>query len=1168
MALNKILRITIMKNIVSRLSGALCLFLFMVPSLFAQQLKVNNVWVGYTGTTDPYCTVDIDSTSANNKSSIELGDAAAAIEFDSPYWNPETLSGGVHTYPGACLSLCMNIQCITTDSIGGFAINDASFEIFKYEAGTNPLDTSSAPPIKTIFITDMQKWCRFDDTSYRNKLQDLGNACVAWDGSYNLNGDFGKTNGYFGFRAKVTANSVTTAGSQVDIEQTTAYPGENQAPVHIDVVDIHQVVSSATAVGSTTKVAAQPYNIIYQLSKDATASVRILDAGREYSDGTFPVVRTVVNDKARVGEGSTTSPVTNGDYWTGRNDNGMIVPSGSYMYRIDAGGYDGYGADTAEFYKDSIALDPLQITDLGTKALGNLATSQAVISYTLTEDATVFVQIYSPGTSLVNLNNDGYIDASNTAHKYYGTGDVFYSTDTNMAHPSDYDNVKPLRTIIEHKTGRSRVNTYWDGRDEDGNFVDDGDYVYAIYAELTSTGSITCSGTSACAVGDDISWKAITTKETDVGTISVSRGDPLTWNIPSSTVIGSSPTVSSLNPFYFKYTPVRDVNVTLNIIDKSSSTVRTLVDNQVRAAGYTQTEIWDGKDDSGNFIITSSVPYYAELTAADDFGRTFRTTVGLSVNLYRTTDVSVTGIDSANASAKVSYVSSQAMYRNFTIFDKTYTVETDSSAANIINSAPANKYYPFIVRNENGTQVNDPDYVYQVSGDIPARNTMTEVWDGRDLNSYLSKDGSYPFVLVTSSTYNTGTDPSTGKKNIVYPPDRVYGTIQVSRGKISITSFQIVPTTPTLTNTTESDVELPPYTIAYTTSRDAYVSVDVLDSDSSKICARVLGTSDSSYMEYREGSTPHLEYWDAKGYKPESGSGCTEGHFAPNGNYIFRVSAVDINKDWTTTTTEQIEKYVEPLQIYDVAVGAVDSNSSGVISYQVSEPMKVMTLICASSTTIADSAYYCGDADNTKLVKRIVSVRPSRTVINESWDGTDYQGSKVGAGSYPFRIVASTTSSDIVSATGEVSDTDHLIFDGLGSVTIPVNYESDSTQICPDFASGSFFAPNPYKDQDSLAKGWFKIPITADGKLIISIYNLAGDLIYKWQKSDLSSGTVIGGSSSNCDGTIQMGDGGCWPKVNNAGKKVSRGVYFAVLRFEEKQGAGNICQTVKKILIP
>jgi len=42
----------------------------------------------------------------------------------------------------------------------------------------------------------------------------------------------------------------------------------------------------------------------------------------------------------------------------------------------------------------------------------------------------------------------------------------------------------------------------------------------------------------------------------------------------------------------------------------------------------------------------------------------------------------------------------------------------------------------------------------------------------------------------------------------------------------------------------------------------------------------------------------------------------------------------------------------------------------------------------------------------------------------------------------------------------------------------------------------------------------------------------------------------------------------CWPKVNSYGRTVAPGVYFAVIRFEATEGTRDVCQTIKKILIP
>ena len=92
--------------------------------------------------------------------------------------------------------------------------------------------------------------------------------CAAWDGSYEIAGEFGKSNGDFGFRATVATdvpgdNIIT---DKITFNSTIAYPGMNQIPIQVDVTNVHAVRSTPTVVGNITAVAAQPYTFAYRLS--------------------------------------------------------------------------------------------------------------------------------------------------------------------------------------------------------------------------------------------------------------------------------------------------------------------------------------------------------------------------------------------------------------------------------------------------------------------------------------------------------------------------------------------------------------------------------------------------------------------------------------------------------------------------------------------------------------------------------------------------------------------------------------------------------------------------------------------------------------------------------------------------------------------------------------
>ncbi|MEA3306454.1 MAG: gliding motility-associated C-terminal domain-containing protein, partial [Elusimicrobiota bacterium] len=120
---------------------------------------------------------------------------------------------------------------------------------------------------------------------------------------------------------------------------------------------------------------------------------------------------------------------------------------------------------------------------------------------------------------------------------------------------------------------------------------------------------------------------------------------------------------------------------------------------------------------------------------------------------------------------------------------------------------------------------------------------------------------------------------------------------------------------------------------------------------------------------------------------------------------------------------------------------------------------------------------------------------------------------------------------------------------------IPVT-KGVSADICGEFENQSFFAPNPYAGTD----GYFKIRVPIDSDISLKIYNIAGDLIFKDEFTGQAHDTSVSGS---CGSGYY-----CWPKVNSSGNTVTHGVYYYVLRLKGTQGGREVCQTVKKILIP
>ena len=309
------------------------------------------------------------------------------------------------TFTNVCnsaLFLCATVGYGNADSTSStpIPIDQLSFEIFKFTETTNPLDPASAPPLRTFFVDSPGYLSGNGCTS--QSCGPLGPFCVLWDANINVQGEFGQTNGDHGFRAPVQ-NNQTGASGNIQITAIRAYPGGatldalngtvSQLPITVDVTNVHAVRSSATLVGSITQVFAQPYNITYRLSKDATTFLSILD-----STPPFPVIRTILPGTPRVGEGIVNGGLTNGDSWDGRDDHGQLVQPGVYMAVLQAFSRDQFGDDLSLPTTREMSIDPLQITDIRIQPLLELSTSVAVLDYILTEPSTVFIDIYPPST--------------------------------------------------------------------------------------------------------------------------------------------------------------------------------------------------------------------------------------------------------------------------------------------------------------------------------------------------------------------------------------------------------------------------------------------------------------------------------------------------------------------------------------------------------------------------------------------------------------------------------------------------------------------------------------------------------------------------------------------------------------------------------------------------
>ncbi len=1016
------------------------------------------------------------------------------------------------------------------------ALDEIQFQLFKFQDGSNPLDETSTPPLRTFFI-DVPGTATNADPTVPNGGATA--ACVMWDGSANIQGEFGKTNGQYGFRVTVKTNQVGASGN-IAITATRAYPSGatldsgfvpvSQKPIAVDVTNVHVIRSSPTVVGQITGVAAQPYNFTYRLSKDATMYIAINDALPPYNQ-----LRRVLPGLPKVGEGTPSGTLLNGDSWDGRDDNGNILPAGNYLATFQANSVDQYTAytgvgannfgDISQATTRQVAIDPLQITDIRVQPLTGGSTSLAVMSYLLSEAATVYIDIYPPGTQfcpigpitpLLAVNDPALdpivgVDPLAPAKKFNamigGGGSCVGGVP-----------VMPVKSIAEVKTLRSQVISFWDGRDTAGSLAEDGDYVFVIYAALPSQRGFPYRTNTF----DKRVWTSIA----KVGFLPVLRGlVGITQISPTSTVVGSSPAVAGINPFTFRYTLTRDAIVSMKIFNASGNIlVKTIVNQETRPGAFSNTELWpDGTNDAGN--VVSSGTYLVQLTAIDPAqpGKVSTTTAMFPVDIFRITDVAITPLlAGASDNVVLNYQLTQPMFVAWNIYPPgSVIVNSTSTWPPCPAQSPPAACTSASILTPTGGQAAP---VVTFRGLRPGRLKISEFWDGRDVNGLFVPDGNYIFTLTVQST----TTPK------YFATDKVFGNITVARGSIIFTQFNVLPDSPQLFNSSNT-ITLHPFTINYAITRQSSVTIQILNTNIPSAIVRTIVAG-----AVRPSGLLQTDVWDGRN---------DAGNFPPSGFYLVRAVAEDVASVLSSGATAQLTIAFDPLRIFDLAITPLRLDSGpAVLSYQVSETMKVAIKIYKTGT-IFDLAGNPSPPESQSLVKRIVGVRPARTQINDAWDGTDFKFSLLKDGSYKFKIVGSTDMAAIDDNTGNVLNPGALSLDRLIDEIPLVRNASASPN--EDFINNTFNYPNPVSGDST--KFQIFSPFRAIVKL--KLHTMSGEIIL-----DKNFGEVPPAFQA---GPVEF----VWTKINSSGNKVARGLYFAVIRVEETEGGKNILQTVKKVLI-
>lgn len=715
--------------------------------------------------------------------------SSALIEYDQPYPAPTE----ENKYPNHCLALCMQVVCTNrpmaqaTYSIA-FPLQNITFDIVKYYNGKNIKDVEGTPAIRSIDLypdtADKSAKCGsyrcpggpndgYTCTAPTYELRDgicykigggsvaasyctIGDKdancpnkncqfiifnndgqasdkeipfCAAWDGSYDIAGEFGKSNGDFAFRATVATDfpGDNVAVDKIEFNSTIAYPGENQIPIQVDVTNVHTVRSTPTVVGDITAVPAQPYTFAYRLSKDADVRIAIFDAssddsaqyGTEASTLTVTTkVRTLVDWQPRVGEGikgvESDKQIVESDSWDGRSDSGMLLPAGNYIAAIQAKTKDEWpGTDFSRAVTRQVSLDPLKLTDIAVTGLNKKSTAYASISYVPTEASKVYWNIYTPGTTFAGTNsgtntiNTNSSQPTGTAPKLVdGTGTLVYSSaedrTSRMNFTSKWDglcgaldaNGQPTSCTRTYAKGekRSDGSTCPDATCKEafayGAPMPDGNYVYVLWAEIPYNGCYynALGGTdntpefkpgTACTdstANNNKQFTGVKTLSYYTGQVAIERGFvDITIQPVSYSTVGSSPTAYGLDPFIFKYSIVREANVVAKVTNSAGVDVKYLTPKTgiTQVAQQMNTLSWDGRDDQGRMVTPGTYMFVVESKDAMFPAVTNKASAVFPVDMYRVVDVATTDVyGDSDAKATISYMLSKAMNVQINIYNK------------------------------------------------------------------------------------------------------------------------------------------------------------------------------------------------------------------------------------------------------------------------------------------------------------------------------------------------------------------------------------------------------------------------------------------------------------------------------------------------------------------
>ncbi len=830
------------------------------------------------------------------------------------------------------------------------------------------------------------------------------NFCTGWDGFYEMAGEFGKSNGNFGYRATAYTNvpSDGVIADRIEIQEVGVYPGwkgATQIPIQIDVTNVHTVRSTPSLVGTITPVSAQPYTFTYRLSKDADVRIAIFDASTEDITEYGGTAVTTMITTSTVSTVSTNVNITN-----------ICAPLGGSMT-----------GNLCTFTTGSYAASESACATAGGSWNSSTETELSA------EDATSCQ--YWGGSWIERPNGAEVCEYTSADNSSPTRCAAWGGTWVAASLATDFGDYCYFTEITETLCNNLEGNFTWhDGACYEGGQVASCQFsapTLSLCNSMTGSSRTTTANGITTTVATSYEWRGVCKKNTTT---------TQTWQIPDP---NAAQTAESNQISFAEDTAAATAKIVRTLVDWQPRTGEGMkgTDKDTQISDF---DSWDGRNDDG--LLLPAGNYLASIQAKSqdewpgiDFSRAV--TRQVSLDPLKLTDVQVMGLNKkSTAYATISYVPTEpstVYWEVYTPGTRFVTQDMDDDQGNAVSAVLTNSSAPTgtgptlasEATNVTGT------LVYRSAEQKSGRMNYTQRWDGtcqatktnddgtvvpancvryyayneRKSNGSICKtttgcqetfaygapmpDGNYVYVLwaevpyngcyhnasatkhdattgtTTSSYYGTpGFEPNkkceysaennnkyfTGVKTLRY----TVGTLELERGLVGITmqpaSYATLGSSPTAYG-------LDPYIFKYSLDRDAQVIATVENTAGVIVKHLTLQEGEPNVAAQLNTLT-----WDGRD---------DQGRMVYPGTYMFRVKAMDAM--FPAQSNEAIEVFpVDMYRVVDVSTTDVygDSNAKATISYHLSKTMNAQVNIYNKDVVIPHYNSTTGEYNDARVL--------------------------------------------------------------------------------------------------------------------------------------------------------------------------------------------------------